>query len=82
MGGGGVGGVGAGLTARKYLPFDLHGKYFPPNKCYIVELVYACRLRINVFHDIYSCLSGVISSENPKTDLQLLTALATYTMMI
>ena len=81
MRGGWVGGVGSGLTAQKYLPLVLHGKYFSANNGYIDELAYICRLRIYVFHDAYSCLSEVISSESPKMDLQVWRALATYTMV-
>jgi hypothetical protein len=69
MGGGRVGGVGSGLTAQKYLPRVLNGKYLSTNKCYISELGYTCRLRIYVLHGAYSCLSGVIRFESSKTDL-------------
>jgi hypothetical protein len=82
MGGGWVGRVGSGLTAEKYLPLVLDGKYFLPNKCYISELVYRCRLRLHVFHHAYSCLSGVIRSESPKMELQVQTALFTYDMVL
>ncbi len=82
MGGGWVEREDFGLTAQKYLPLVLHGKYFLPNKTYISELVCTCRLRIYVFYGAYSCLSEVISSQSPKTDLQVCIALTTYTMMI
>ena len=82
MGGGGVGRVGSGLTAQKYLLLVLHGYYFSTNKCYIGKLVYTCRLRIYVIHGVYSCLSGVISSESPKMDFEVQITLSTYSMVI
>jgi hypothetical protein len=84
MGGGWAWRVGSGLTAQKYLPLVLHGKYCSPHKYYISELAYTCirRLRVYVLHGAYSCLSGVISSESSTTGLQVWTALTTYTMVL
>ena len=48
MGGGGVGRVGSGLAAWKYLPLVLHGKYISPNN------VISVNLPMHVDHE-YTC---------------------------